>query len=55
MYTYGVLCTYVLCVTCVSLYLCYSQVGKYGAVSALDINLDGTRLLCGHAKGLVSE
>ena len=27
--------------------------GKYGAVSTLDLSLDGTRLLCGHAKGLV--
>ena len=28
-------------------------VGYYGAVSAVDINNDGTRLLCGYAKGLV--
>lgn len=30
------------------------SVGHYGAVSALDISRDGTKLLCGHAKGLVS-
>ena len=28
-------------------------VGQYGAVSSLDLNADGTRLLCGYAKGLV--
>ena len=34
---------------CIDLYL----VGQYGAVSTLDLNADGTRLLCGYAKGLV--
>ena len=29
--------------------------GKFGAVSALDLSPDGTRLLCGHAKGLVRD
>ena len=32
----------------------YAVVGQYGAVSAMDLSKDGTRLLCGHAKGLVS-
>ena len=31
----------------------FLTVGHFGAVSALDINADGTRLLCGYAKGLV--
>ncbi len=34
--------------------LCVS-VGQYGAVSTLDLSQDGTRLLCGYAKGLVRE
>lgn len=36
-------------VTC----LHWFAVGQYGAVSTLDLSRDGTRLLCGHAKGLV--
>ena len=28
--------------------------GFYGAVSAMDISTDGSRLICGYAKGLVS-
>ncbi len=28
-------------------------VGQFGAVSCLDINADGSRLLCGYSKGLV--
>ncbi len=28
---------------------------EYGAVTALGINMDCTRLLCGHARGQVSE
>lgn len=28
-------------------------VGQHGAVSTLDLSVDGTRLLCGHSKGLV--
>ena len=36
------------------IYNCVSfAVGQYGAVSTLDLSQDSTRLLCGHAKGLV--
>jgi WD40 repeat protein len=30
-------------------------VGFYGAVSAVDISSDGTRLICGYAKGLITH
>lgn len=31
------------------------DMGQYGAVSTLDLSADGTRLLCGHAKGLITH
>ncbi|KAL5471029.1 hypothetical protein EMCRGX_G029102 [Ephydatia muelleri] len=31
------------------------DVGKYGAISTLDMSLDGTRLLCGHGRGLITH
>jgi len=31
------------------------DVGQYGAVSCLDLNSDGTRLLTGYAKGLITH
>ena len=33
----------------------HNAVGFYGAVSAVDISSDSTRLICGYAKGLVSR